>query len=534
MANFYKTKLFRHVTISLLGVLAFIFFAIYLLMNTTIKTVINRREKEITLAYRQQIEERLMQWLDEREQDIILLAKNIQLDTTHVSEITNKPLQTLSKTKADFYDVFIASPEGKILVTAEPQLLEDIDISDRDYFQSALAGTPFISGYFKERGKGNHVLAISAPIQYENTNKTFAVLAGLIQDTQLMNIIGDVTITKGVGTALLITPDLQIVGSGNIPGEQKTNFAFDMLAQRITGSSIYTDSAGSTVYGSYSWLTKLNMGLIFQIPEAYVLNPFHMLGKILIFFALLMICAFIFISWRISIRLLIPINVLAEAAIRISEGHPFQRLNLKTGTEIDLIGDSFDTMSAMIGERERILRDMAARDSMTGLYNHRRIEEFLELELQKRKQRKSVISFIMVDIDFFKRINDTYGHQAGDVVLTGVARVIEKTARKGDVVGRYGGEEFAVIIDGDEKTNMATFCERLRDTIANQPFEYEGQLISITVSIGYAEHNACVSTTRALIQAADSALYEAKQTGRNRVCFARPCPIPDESAQVNH
>jgi diguanylate cyclase (GGDEF)-like protein len=164
------------------------------------------------------------------------------------------------------------------------------------------------------------------------------------------------------------------------------------------------------------------------------------------------------------------------------------------------------------------LAEMAMHDSLTGLYNHRLLIELLERELATGRRKGQPVSFCMADIDHFKILNDHYGHQAGDFVLQEVSRLLTQGLRKSDAVGRYGGEEFGIVLGGCAADKAQSLCERLRRTVAEHPFQVLGQTVNITLSLGlaHAEPQEDVSETD-LIRKADTALYQAKAEGRNRL-----------------
>ena len=162
-------------------------------------------------------------------------------------------------------------------------------------------------------------------------------------------------------------------------------------------------------------------------------------------------------------------------------------------------------------------RHMSVTDALTGLYNRRHFEDNLEREFLRAVRYDNHLSFAMIDIDYFKQVNDTYGHSAGDYVLKEVAYLISQTFRKTDMVFRYGGEEFAVIITETPLSKAVVPLERLRKTVEENNFTYNGQKIDITISIGASEVNEQTNTVHQLFELADKALYKAKENGRNRV-----------------
>lgn len=163
-------------------------------------------------------------------------------------------------------------------------------------------------------------------------------------------------------------------------------------------------------------------------------------------------------------------------------------------------------------------------DTLTGVNNRRFFEQRFVEELDRCQRNADPISLLFLDIDFFKSINDGYGHQVGDQVLSLVSKAIKTQLRNNDVLARYGGEEFVALLSGIDKNKAFEIAERIRKTVEALPISHQDSAISITVSIGLSTHfpdrNAIARTADAsivLIQSADAALYRAKHNGRNRV-----------------
>lgn len=164
------------------------------------------------------------------------------------------------------------------------------------------------------------------------------------------------------------------------------------------------------------------------------------------------------------------------------------------------------------------LEEMVRKDSLTNLYNHRCFHERIHAEFDESMRSSKPLCCIVCDIDHFKKINDTSGHQAGDMLLQSLSSIFLSMMRRCDTASRYGGDEFAFILPETDAHTGAAFAEQIRQRIASTVFCASGRDISITVSMGLASAPSCpVSTCTALIRYADEALYRAKQTGRNKV-----------------
>jgi two-component system cell cycle response regulator len=178
-----------------------------------------------------------------------------------------------------------------------------------------------------------------------------------------------------------------------------------------------------------------------------------------------------------------------------------------------------------IEERERELmeanerlRHMSQTDALTGLENRRHIETRLEEMFEHAKRLAEPFSCVMVDLDKFKSVNDEYGHQAGDAVLKQLAKILKQEVREIDHAGRYGGEEFILLLTGTVLDAAVTFAERCRKAIEDHTFTFDGGTLKRTASFGVAGWpHPKVKNCDSLVKAADEALYVAKETGRNRV-----------------
>ncbi len=167
-------------------------------------------------------------------------------------------------------------------------------------------------------------------------------------------------------------------------------------------------------------------------------------------------------------------------------------------------------------QRHRYLRSFMVRDSLTGLYNHTRIKELLEQELERAKRNKLSLVFAMIDIDYFKSVNDTYGHPTGDKVIKNLARLLQLNLRKTDIIGRYGGEEFAVILLDSNIKNAVKTIKKIRNLQEKIIHQYENTKFNVTFSCGVSCYPD-FTDTYTICNEADKALYHAKNNGKNSI-----------------
>lgn len=188
---------------------------------------------------------------------------------------------------------------------------------------------------------------------------------------------------------------------------------------------------------------------------------------------------------------------------------------------VNELGKKAESLAQARNELERVnvqLTELSRHDSLTNLYNRRAFLEIVSLELERLKRHKQTVALLMLDLDLFKTINDSWGHPVGDDVLKAFAQACQTCSRNVDVIGRIGGEEFAILLTNTSLEEAYTYAERLRETVAELriPIQNQSDEISITVSIGVAMTNEPMSPSLMLEQA-DKALYMAKHSGRNLV-----------------
>ena len=201
---------------------------------------------------------------------------------------------------------------------------------------------------------------------------------------------------------------------------------------------------------------------------------------------------------------------------RISEAR-----TLENGCRIQ-IGENtvlrFSLQDELEQEAAQKMYEMTVRDPLTRLHNRRYLDERLRTEFAYAARHKTTLSVLVIDVDYFKRVNDTVGHQAGDAVLRSLAASLRRMVRIEDLLARYGGEEFVVAARGIDEQSAGVFAERIRGSVELLEIPWEDSRLRITVSVGLAHMGARrYPASEALVAAADGALYRAKKNGRNRV-----------------
>jgi diguanylate cyclase (GGDEF)-like protein len=236
------------------------------------------------------------------------------------------------------------------------------------------------------------------------------------------------------------------------------------------------------------------------------------------------------------------VSVAAPAVIvRAEDGRPFNESERQLLDEIFAlarVADESDNRLRALEDRflilqrenldlvmkNRILSEISHKDALTGLYNRFYVMEKIDSEMNRALRHGYPISVLMLDLDHFKRINDSYGHPVGDEVLKIVGQVLRESCRVYDVAGRYGGEEFCIVLPETQVGNTTQVAERIRNRLATTPLSVGSTSIVVTASIGVAGMDSTegVLSASTLVERADRALYSAKHLGRNRVEMWNP------------
>jgi len=232
--------------------------------------------------------------------------------------------------------------------------------------------------------------------------------------------------------------------------------------------------------------------------------------------ALISLFLYLFVGFYLTVRN--SIEGLSQAARHVAEGALDEEFVIESYDEMGKLAKVFDTMRGQLKERHQQLIEQAITDGLTGINNRKYFNDRLIEQIALCRRIKKPLTLLLIDIDHFKKLNDTYGHQAGDYCLQEVAKHLEKClGRRSDAVSRYGGEEFTVLLPATDLPGGKKVAEQLCDGIRKLPLEYNYQTLRVTISIGIActKHIDDFNEDN-LVSLADGALYKAKESGRDR------------------
>lgn len=424
-----------------------------------------------------------------------------------------------------------------VFVDTKGQILLDIDyknnitdIEGKEYFKTAMAGAISYSEILYDSVNGKPYVIIACPVYSYEWKKIGAVI-GTYTLEKLDRIVSSFQLGK-TGKTYLIDENGRMLS--NIYGEQlpANNNAIDLVIQQQTGYDRYENSLGIMVFGAYEWLPERNMGIIVEIDAREMLGKWHDNLKISIFIFLPILAVILYLlSKYLSRRITEPLGHISKTLANFADdykGKVAYQVDFDKRTtyhEVSVLSQYFNEMSMKIGSLMNILEERAYHDQLTGLSN--RHDFFIKGQeiITLAEKYKNRIALLFIDLDNFKDVNDTYGHQVGDCVLVYIAKLLEKNTRKGDLAARLGGEEFVLLLTDINSECAFVFAERLRKLVEDTIISVENINIKITISIGIAFYTGSGENINSLIELndlirrADTAMYEAKQAGRNRIAI---------------
>ncbi|TVM17935.1 GGDEF domain-containing protein [Oceanidesulfovibrio indonesiensis] len=471
-------------------------------------------------------------WFHEQSNNMDFLARQYVVRRQDEDGITALFLDFMA-THPEVSGLVYVGPDG--LTRVDPGNETGIDISDREYFLAARQGKKHVSEVLIGRQSGKALVIISSPVK-DIGGRFGGVVFTVLPVNTLDSWLEDLR-PGPHGESFLI-------GEGNVlltdMGRQSELSRLDRIAGEALGAMVraaengkpYTGiRGGKTVVGATTTLKDGNWRIISEMPLEAVLSGVVGYTRL---FALACLAALLIVApagWLLVRTMVRPLHMLSGYARDVREGWvddacPY--LDRGAPKEIIDLHGAFCSMVHRLEENTETLRRVAVTDQLTGLANRRRLEEEGIRLVDACIRAGTPCAALLIDIDHFKQVNDTYGHAMGDHALEHVARIIEGCCRGSDLPARYGGEEFAVIAPNADAAQARTLAERIRRTVEQSPVDNDGMPLELTVSVGVAQyskaHGRGLSRLEDVLGKADSALYNAKESGRNRVCLF---PQPD-------
>ncbi|SHO43128.1 sensor domain-containing diguanylate cyclase [Desulfopila aestuarii] len=491
------------------------------------------------------IEREIGLWFKERNYDLRVFSNSFvvpenlgiyqreKTSTTGPSEKTEEALKKISTylgiiiTKFQNYQTLaVLDAGGKVLASSSPVLQEKFVMLPDNWQEQVQHNQYFIGNYFLTDPEGGPLVLIGIPLIESTEN---AVIGFFVLEAHLDTIRSLVTgslpdrrIQNGSAVTLL-EKDGRIIFSSTPTGSADTA---DIVTEEAL--KLFQQPGILHEYVNRKQVAVLGMGFSFTELPWYLLMEknrddvyatiMEARNQILLITALLSVViggtAVI-----IARQIIFPLKELIKGVQQVAGGDLQVSVPVRRKDELGLVTTMFNEMVERLQENQTRLEELATTDPLTGLANRKQIMTSLELQLEGFYRHGTSFSLLMLDIDFFKKVNDTYGHQAGDSILVEIASILGTILRTLDTAGRYGGEEFVVILDTADQAQAVQSAERIRRAVERHVFSWNGHELRITISVGASAIHPSDETVNSLIARVDEALYRAKSEGRNRVCI---------------
>ncbi len=440
---------------------------------------------------------------------------------------------------SDYEELMVLDISGNLLVTSYTGK-SDLDLPPA-LLKGVQARKSILSGAIFDPVHKTGVLVAAEPI-LSDPDRLLGILAAKLNFRGIRKILGS-HFKDSSGVIYLIDREGAVLVSSQ---PLTSGFRENRLAQRSAtllfardgDRSNYNSYDGAAVVGTLSRITQLDLGVIAEKErkKAYAeISELHNLTIALVAGLLIVIGL---IAYLLGSTIVYPLNQLIRGADQVAGGNMDFDLPEVGGGEVRHLTKVFNNMlerlrqnraildknNEILREKNKELQELSIRDSLTGLHNRRHLIETLTQEISRSKRYGNSLSLLMIDIDYFKRYNDSYGHLAGDEALKTMAVILGKTLRSNDCSARYGGEEFAIMLPATESEGARQMAERIRQKFEETSFTWEGRTEKITVSIGIGTFPENSDDLNSLIGNADAALYQAKKAGRNQVMLSKKKP----------
>jgi diguanylate cyclase (GGDEF)-like protein len=339
------------------------------------------------------------------------------------------------------------------------------------------------------------------------------------------------------GDVLLLDADGRVLVSSQagVDGMQLDEQLLQQLRAQPGESQVFEGVTHRKVIGLADMPTELPITIVAERDRAEVYGAWVKLRDMFLALVGALVGVVAVVAFHMGRSIVGPLQRLIGAADRIAGGDLDVRLTATRNDELGRLMLVFNQMADRLRhshaeimaanqamqQQNRVLETLSITDSLTGLYNRSKLDAILSDQLARFKRTQREFTLLMMDIDHFKTLNDTYGHITGDEILTAVARILAQSIRSIDYAARYGGDEFIIILVETSSDLALKTAERIRARVESMRYTSHGSTILVTVSIGIVQCQSGDMTPTAVFARADSALYEAKHAGRNRAHCAR-------------
>ncbi len=410
-----------------------------------------------------------------------------------------------------------------------------------DWLSRVKSSDGIVGQPYRDRGKDRGVIMVGAPIKASN-GRLLGLLVAKLNFWSIERQLKASPVAE-TGKVYVVVPEGSVIASS---GPLPLPFMETKLEQGIVqtlfnqeGKSLgYSDFEGEWVLGTLTKVSPTDWGVIAEVPQATAFAETTNSRNLIVLIASGLLVGIALMAYFLGLSIVRPLDRLASGAATVAAGQLKVDLPVVGHGEVGALTRNFNDMvtrlrkgrdelaasNSALSDRNKELERLSITDGLTGLYNRKHLMETLVHESGRARRHNHSFCVMMLDIDHFKRYNDTFGHLAGDRLLTKVASILKECFRDVDYIARYGGEEFLVMLPESDPKQALQAGQRARCKVSEDTAKDKQLPESVTISVGLATFPDNGDTPVAMILSADAALYEAKRTGRNRLMIASGKP----------
>ena len=452
--------------------------------------------------------------------DRILRAQRRSTVDTEALRRMEDYLTSVRERSADYEELSVIDAQASVIASTgnptELRLPED--------WLSQVAEAEEVRGdaYWEEESK-QVVMMIAWPIKAQD-DRFLGAVAAKVHFRTIDRTLHSVALGE-TGHAYLLGKDGTIMVSSRMAPAALKNIKLAPRTLRelsaLRGGSIeYTDAQGNEVVGTLDHVPQLDWAVVADIAREEAFVQILELRNQTILMVSVLLLSIGLIAYVLGIAIVRPLDRLTIGAAQVAGGDLEVDLPVVTRGELGSLTRVFNDMVARLRHGREELERLSVTDGLTGLYNRNHLMETITKEVARSDRQEEPFAAMMIDLDHFKKYNDTHGHLGGDKILVKMSAIFSDCIREVDYAARYGGEEFLILLPGTDLEGGVEVAERIRNRLADTKLDDEKKKVGITLSIGVAEFPQHGDTAEAIIAAADAALYQAKRRGRNRVARA--------------
>ncbi len=430
--------------------------------------------------------------------------------------------------------VYIFGLDGSVLTKALQDKTEPIGKLSETAFAEGQKTTHFSDIYTDPSRTEHYYMTISAPLSDLEGKLIGVIVAEVVadyffnqvQDSKGLGMTGETLIGKKIGDSVLFLSGLKYDKKARLSKRvrfgERVALPIQNAANGITGSGLSVDYRGAEVFAAWRPVMTVGWGIVAKIDSSEVLKPMAEVRKGIVTTGLMLLAFAVLSSIVLSKILTNPIGSIKRQLQEIKDGNLDYHATVSTSDELSILSHNISEIASEMRERTKSSEKMthqATHDLLTGLANRPQLYKRLEAAVDNAKKSGGMFGVLFVDLDGFKPVNDSYGHEIGDMLLRSVATRLSGCVRDYDMVARYGGDEFIVVIeDVKNRENLSKIANTILKHMSDE-FLLEGHSITIGASIGISIYPKDGTSPADLIRTADGAMYKAKMGGKNHFLY---------------